>query len=390
MNLYMPAAFDLPSGLSYFNGNSLGPLTKRAKARVGEVTAQEWGAHLIRAWNTCDWMSMPARLGDRLAHLIGAGESTVMVGDTLTLKVYQALDAALAIAPNGRTVLSDTGNFPTDLYAAKQVADALILVEPEAIMDRLSKDIGVLLLTHVDYRTARVHDMKQITRAAQDRGIICIWDLAHSAGTLSLDIDQSRAEFAIGCTYKYLNGGPGAPAFIYARPDLIADINPRLVGWMGHATPFDFDLSYACGQGRERWRIGTPPVLQMAALDGALDLWDQMDLDQLETEARALGDHFIAGMDALCPGLSLVSPRLSQARGGHVSYAFDQGYALMQALIQDHQIIGDFRAPDRLRFGFSPLYNSKKQIDHLVETIASLLKTKAYEKPEYALKSRVT
>ena len=264
--------FHIPEGMIYLDGNSLGPLPKAAKARVASMMADEWGELLITGWNKAAWMAQANTLGDMIAPLIGAPAGSVTIGDTLTIKVYQALAAALELNPNRKVVLSDNGNFPADLYMARGLIDSLKqghelrVVNPEDVAANIGPDVAVLMLTEVDYRTGRKHDMAALSKAAHDAGAVVMWDLAHSAGALPVDIAGCNAEFAVGCTYKYLNGGPGAPAFIYVRPDLANTVRPALSGWLGHAAPFDFDLDYRPAAGISRMRIGTPPVIQMAAL----------------------------------------------------------------------------------------------------------------------------
>lgn len=386
MSIYRAHLFDLPSGVTYLNGNSLGPLTHASKLAVEKAVTAEWRQELIRAWNTSGWMDQPGRVGDLIAPLIGAAKGSVMVGDTLTIKLRQALEAAIKISKRGQRILSDTGNFPSDLYVAKGLSSELVLVEPEEVADSLSEDIDVLMLTEIDYRTGRRHAMNAITSIAQQMGIICVWDLAHSAGAIEVDVSISRAEFAVGCTYKYLNAGPGAPGFIYTRPDLIELASSSLVGWMGHARPFDFELEYIPGLGSERWRVGTPPVLQMAALEGALSLWQDIDLKKLQHEARILVQEMRDQVKERCPELQCISPRNC---GSHIAFEFDQGYELMQALIE-RGVIGDFRAPNILRFGFSPLYNSLDDVDRAVQALREVLETRAYEWVKYREKSKVT
>ena len=260
--------FEIPDGVIYLDGNSLGPLPKGAAVRASEVVAQEWGNELIRAWNTADWISLPKRVGDRIGRLIGAPEGSIVTGDTLSIKVYQALAAALKMRPERRVVLSDNGNFPTDLYMAQGLMGTidkgheLRTPAPEAVLDSIGEDVAVVMLTQVDYRSGRMHDMAAITKAAHAAGAVMIWDLAHSAGAVPVDMAASNAEFAVGCTYKYLNGGPGAPAFIYARPDVIENVEPAMAGWMGHEAPFAMELGYRPAMSTERLRVGTPPVVQ--------------------------------------------------------------------------------------------------------------------------------
>lgn len=387
--------FHLPEGVIYLDGNSLGPLPKTAARRVAQCVTDEWGEMLIRGWNAAGWMAQPQLLGDRLGRLIGAPEGSVVLGDTLSVKVYQALASALLMQPDRRVVLSDTGNFPSDLYMAQGLLGTLDrghelrCVAPEAVDKSLSEEIAVLMLTQVDYRTGRMHDMAALTRKAQALGIVVIWDLAHSAGAVPVDVAACGAEFAVGCTYKYLNAGPGAPAFIYVRPDLAPRITPALAGWLGHDAPFAFEPDYRPGEGIARMRVGTPPVLQMAALDAALEIWDNVDMAALRATSVALCERFIAGVEARCPELTLASPRDAARRGSQVSFRFEQGYAAMQALIA-RGVIGDFRAPDIMRFGFTPLYIDAGDVDAAVGILADVLGSRAWDRPEFQARHAVT
>ncbi|MFD1343638.1 kynureninase [Litorisediminicola beolgyonensis] len=387
--------FLLPDGILYLDGNSLGPLPRHVPERLDGTVREEWGQSLIRGWNEHGWMDMPRRIGDRIARLIGADPGTVVLGDTLSIKVHQALSAALEMRPERRLILSDSGNFPTDLYMAEGLiaeldrGHALRLGAPEDVIDRIDDSVAAVMLTHVDYRTGRLHDMEAITRAAHAAGAVMIWDLAHSAGALPLDLAGLGAEFAVGCTYKYLNGGPGAPAFIQVRPDLIDAIRPALSGWLGHAAPFAFEPSYRPGEGIERMRVGTPPVLQMAALDAALDLWDDVDMDRLRAASIRLSERFISEVEARCPELDLASPRDPEARGSQVSFRHPEGYAMMQALIADG-VIGDFRAPDLMRFGFTPLYLSEADVVAAVDVLERITRTRSWDRSEFRARARVT
>ena len=395
LSLLRKHAFDLPPGVIYLDGNSLGPLPRSVPARLQEVVTQEWGRHLIKGWNTAGWMAQPSRVGDRLAPLIGAPQGSVVMGDTLSVKVYQAVAAGLKLNPSRNVVLSDTGNFPTDLYMVEGLLRtldqgySLRTVAPDAVADAIDETVAVVMLTQVDYRTGRLHDMNAITALAHAKGAVMLWDLAHSAGAFAVDIAGSKAEMAVGCTYKYLNGGPGAPAFIYVRPDLADAVEPALSGWMGHSAPFDFEQNYRPGQGIERMRVGTPPVLQMSVLEAALALWDDVDLNELRAASVALQEQFIAGVEARIPELTLASPRDPEARGSQVSFRFDEGYAAMQALIHI-DVIGDFRAPDIMRFGFTPLYLDAGDIDEAVERLARVMSERLWDDPKFKTRNRVT
>ena len=395
MSVLRKDLFDLPEGVIYLDGNSLGPLPKSVPARVADAVSGQWGAHLIKGWNIDGWMAQPSRVGDRVGRLIGAQPGSVVMGDTLSIKVYQALSAALQMRPDRRVILSDSGNFPTDLYMAEGLirhlggTHRLHTVSPEAVMDNITNEVAAVMLTQVDYRTGRLHDMGAITRAAHAAGAVMIWDLAHSAGALPVDLAGSGAEFAVGCSYKYLNGGPGAPAFIYVRPDIADRIDPALAGWLGHAAPFAFDLDYRPAPGVERMRVGTPPVLQMTALDAALDVWEGVDMDALRAASIALSERFIAEVAVRCPDLVLASPRDPALRGSQVSFHFVHGYAAMQALIA-HGVIGDFRAPDVMRFGFTPLYIDEDDVTRAAEILARIITDRLWDDPAYHARQAVT
>jgi kynureninase len=395
MTLPRKDLFHLPEGVIYLDGNSLGPLPRAAVTRTAAALADEWGEMLIRGWNDADWIGLPARLGDRIGTLVGAPAGSVVMGDTLSIKVYQALAAALEMRPDRRVVISDSGNFPTDLYMAQGLLDTLgrghelRVVAPEDVAGALDDTVAAVMLTEVDYRTGRRHDMGAITRTAHDAGAVMIWDLAHSAGALPVALAGCGCEFAVGCTYKYLNGGPGAPAFIYVRPDLAGTVRPALQGWMGHDAPFAFDLDYRPAPGIERMRVGTPPVLQLSTLEAALTAWDGVTMEEVCAASVALMETFIEAVERRCPGLELASPRDPSARGSQVSFRFAEGYAAMRALI-DRGVIGDFRAPDIMRFGFTPLYLDEADVLAAVDVIAEVLETEAWRDEAYRTRARVT
>ena len=387
--------FELPEGVIYLDGNSLGPLPKAAAARVASTMQDEWGQMLIRGWNGAGWMAQPSTLGDKIGALIGAPAGTVVMGDTLSVKVYQAVASALKMRPERRVILSDTGNFPTDLYMVQGLIETLDrgyelrLVEPEGVEAAINSDVAAVLLTHVDYRTGRMHDMAAISERAASEGAVMIWDLAHSAGALPVDLAASGCDMAVGCTYKYLNGGPGAPAFIYVRADLSDQIAPALSGWLGHDAPFAFDLDYRPAGGIERMRVGTPPVIQLAALEAAMALWEGVDMADLRVASVALQELFIAEVEARVPALTLASPRDPAVRGSQVSFRFHEGYAAMQALIA-RGVIGDFRAPDIMRFGFTPMYLDADDVRAAVDHIAAVMDGALWDRPEFKARSKVT
>ncbi|MBM7067014.1 kynureninase [Actibacterium sp. 188UL27-1] len=387
--------FDLPEGVIYLDGNSLGPLPKGTSERLQFMLTEEWGGHLITGWNRDGWMEQPARVGNQVARLIGAPDGSVTIGDTLSIKVYQALSAALKMRPRRRVILSDSGNFPSDLYMAQGLIGQLDqgyelrIVDPEEVADAMDETVAVAMITQVDYRTGRMHDMNAITLAAHTAGAVMVWDLAHSAGAVPVDLVASNSEFAVGCTYKYLNGGPGAPAFIYVRRDIAETVDPALAGWLGHDAPFAFELDYRPAPGIGRMRVGTPPVMQMTALEHALGLWDSVDMAKVRRASVALSDCFIREVEARCPALTLVSPRDSAARGSQVSFAFDNGYAAMQALI-DRNVIGDFRAPNIMRFGFTPLYIDEADVRKAVDVIEDVINNGLWKHDKYKKQALVT
>ena len=395
MTLPRKDLFDIPAGVIYLDGNSLGPLPKSVPAKVQDMMTAEWGGMLIRGWNAAGWMDQPARVGDKVGELIGAPAGSVVMGDTLSIKVFQALASALAMRHERRVILSDQGNFPTDLYMAEgliKLKDAgyeLRLVAPEDVVGAIDETIAAVMLTQVDYRSGRMHDMNGVTRAAHDAGAVMIWDLAHSAGAVEVDLAGSNCEFAIGCTYKYLNGGPGAPAFIYVRPDLVAAVEPALSGWLGHRAPFAFDIAYQPAPSIDRMRVGTPSVIQMTALEEALKVWDGVTMAEIRAACVSLSDLFIREVEARCPELTLASPRDAAMRGSQVSFAFEHGYAAMQALIE-RGVIGDFRAPNIMRFGFTPLYLDDDDIHAAVDIMADVLGNRLWDDPKYKTVSRVT
>lgn len=365
------AQFDLPAGVIYLDGNSLGALPRATAARVQQVVQGEWGRDLIKSWNAAGWIDLPRRVGDKIARLVGAAPGELVVADSTSVNLFKVLSAALAIAaadaPQRRVILSERHNFPTDLYIAESLARergcALKLVEADAIEAALDGgDVAVLLLTQVNYRSGRLHDMAALTARAHAGGALAVWDLAHSAGALPVDLNGSRADFAVGCGYKYLNGGPGAPAFVWAHARHAERGWQPLAGWMGHAAPFDFTPGYRPAPGMQRYLCGTPAVLAMAALEVGVDSVLAAEplggMAALRAKSVDLSELFLAQVEARCAGfgLALASPRDPARRGSQVCFTHaDAAHAAVQALIA-RSVVGDFRAPDILRFGFAPLY----------------------------------
>lgn len=389
------ALFELPKNMIYLDGNSLGPLPKSAVGRVADMMTHQWGEMLITGWNKAGWMQQPVDLGNRLGRLIGAEKDHLVVGDTLSIKVYQALASALAMRPDRKVILTDSGNFPSDLYMAEGLIKSfnqgheLRVVASEEIPEHISEDVAVTLITEIDYRTGRMHDMANISSRAHAAGALTIWDLAHSAGAIEVDLAKAKADFAVGCTYKYLNGGPGSPGFIYVAPRHSDIAQPALSGWLGHAAPFAFERKYRAGPSIERMRVGTPSVIASASLESALDIWDMVEMSDVRTTSMSLSDLFINIIEASCPMLKLASPRDATLRGSQVSFYFQDGYAAIQALIA-RGVVGDFRAPNIMRFGFTPLYIDKGDVLAACEIIGDVMQNSLWNKPEYKIKARVT
>lgn len=390
------AMFDIPEGMTYLNGNSLGPMPKAAPEAMMRFLNDEWRTELIKGWNTKGWFMQTNTLGDRIAKLVGAANDTIVVSDTLSVKVFQAVGAGLALVPDRKVVLSDTGNFPTDLYMVQGLVKLkddgyeLRTVAPESVLDAITDEIAVVMVTEVDYRTGRKHDMQAIVDKAHSVGAVVVWDLAHSAGAIPVDLGGTDVDFAVGCTYKFLNAGPGGPAFIYVAPRLIESVEPVLSGWYGHEAPFAFDTDFRPMPGKiDRMRIGTPSIASFALLEAALDIWDEVDLQDVRKRAIELMELFISEVEARCPGVTLTGPRDMNERGSHVSFKFEHGYPCMQALI-DRKVIGDFRAPDMMRFGITPLFVDESDIMRAVDTLEDILKTESYKEERFNIRSKVT
>ncbi|QND50550.1 kynureninase (plasmid) [Phyllobacterium sp. 628] len=390
--------FELPQGVIYLDGNSLGALPKTVKARVARTISEEWGEQLIRSWNTAGWVHLPQQVGGKIGRLIGAQDGCVVAADSTSINLFKVLSAALSLNPDRTGIVSERENFPTDLYIAQGVAKQIgqghqlaLAGKPGDIPAMLTSDVAVLMLTHVNYRTGYRHDMAAITKAAHDKGILVIWDLAHSAGAMAIDLAGADADFAIGCGYKYLNGGPGAPAFLYVNPRHHGGFRQPLSGWFGHRAPFEFEAAYAPSNGIEQYLCGTPQVLGLVAMDEALALWEDVDMAALRAKSVALCDFFIQEVEVFADefGLKLVTPRNAEQRGSQVSYSCDNGYAIMQALIA-RGVIGDFRAPDIIRFGFTPLYLSFAEVSGAVTILRDILATRSWDAPEYKVRGAVT
>ncbi|MEZ5646820.1 MAG: kynureninase [Burkholderiaceae bacterium] len=406
--------FSLPPGTIYLDGNSLGVLPASAPARVAQVVTQEWGTDLIQSWNRHGWFELPRKVGDKIARLIGAGPGEVVATDSTSVNLFKVLSAAIrmvqADAPLRRKVVSERSNFPTDLYIAeglcRQHGMELVLVEPEDIATVLATDVAILMLTHVNYRTGAMHDMAAVTAAAHAEGILAVWDLAHSAGAVPVDLMAARADFAVGCGYKYLNGGPGAPAFVWVHPQHTDRFWQPLSGWWGHATPFAFTPDYQPAPGITRYQCGTQPMISLAALECGVDTVLAAEVHggmaALRAKSLALTDLFIRLVEERCGdhGLGLATPREHARRGSQVCLTRENGddsgaYAIVQALIA-RGVVGDFRAGDGgrhkdiLRFGFTPLYIGYEDVWHAVEHLIQVLESGEWQRPEFNRKHAVT
>jgi kynureninase len=388
--------FTLPPGIVYLLGNSLGALPRRTPERVARTVESEWGAHLGASWNTAGWWDLPESTGDRIAPLIGAGPGQVLAGDSTSVNIFKAVTAALPLRPGRRVIVSDLDNFPTDRYVVEGAARALGSYEIRDIgviglEEALGPDVALVLLSQVDYRTGAMRDMAAVTAQVHAAGAVMIWDLCHSAGAVPVALGE--ADFAVGCTYKYLNGGPGAPAYIYVAPRHQEAVHNVLSGWHGHAAPFDFEAHYRPAPGVRRFATGSPPVLSYAALNASLDIWERVDMREVRAKSSALTSLFIDLVDELTAGLAaapvLVTPRDPDRRGSQVSYRHPAGYPVVRALV-DRGVVGDYREPDIVRFGFAPLYLRYVDVYDAATTLAEVLGKELWRDERYARRLTVT
>ena len=404
--------FSIPDGVIYLDGNSLGVLPKTTAAAVAKTVEQEWGNGLIRSWNTADWVNAPRRCGDKIARLIGANAGEVIACDSTSVNLFKALLTALALQSltsdqsQRNVIISDIDNFPTDLYIAQGVRDLLTQenidlkfvkrTEMEAAITALGERTAVVMLTQVDYRTGERYDMKAITALVQSKGALMLWDLAHSTCAFPVELNACNADLAVGCSYKYVNGGPGAPAFVFAAKRHLdtldaAGTSAPISGWFAHEAPFAFDPLFRVVRGIERFTVGTPPILQFAALEASLDMWITVDMQALRDASVVLTERFIKEVESQCAGfgLTLATPRDAKVRGSQVSFRHVEGYAIMQALIA-RGVIGDFRAPDILRFGFTPLYINEDDVVKAVAHFRTVMTSREYERAEFQARGKVT
>lgn len=393
----MRAQFRIPANTIYLDGNSLGAMPRTTPERVSKAVEEEWGEDLIRSWNKHGWIELPQRCGAKIADLIGAAANEVVVADSTSVNLFKLLAAALRMRPERKVILSDKGNFPTDLYVAQGLIDLLDkghelrLVEPEEVFETIDNSVALVMLTQTDYRSGRLHDMSQITAQAHAAGALMLWDLAHSAGAFPVDLRGANADFAVGCGYKYLNGGPGAPAFLFVAERLQDQVRPPLSGWMGHEAPFLFDREYRPADGISRNLCGTPAILSMTALDAGLDIMQKAGMTAIREKSVRMTELFIDLVETHCAdcGFELYGPRDPEIRGSQVSFRHAHGYPIMAALI-DRGVIGDFRAPDILRFGFTPLYLRYGDIWDAVQILRDIITDKSWDQPKFHKRQAVT
>ncbi len=389
------ARFDLPADTIYLDGNSLGAMPANVPARMTYAIEHEWAQGLIRSWNDADWYPAPQRTGNRIARLIGAGQGEVIVADSTSVNLFKVLVAATRMRPGRSVILAERTNFPTDVYIAASAAEMtgceLRCVDPEEVMAAIDENVAIVSLTHVNYKTGKRYDMEAVTRRAHEAGALVVWDLCHTAGAMPVDLNGCEADFAVGCGYKYLNGGPGAPAFVFVASRHLEQVRQPLSGWHGHAQPFAFTHEYAPHSGIDRMLTGTAPQLGLIALESALEAFDGVDMDALRDKSVSLCDLFIELADQELAGLgfTLASPRDAAQRGSQVSLRHAQGYAIMQALIA-RNIIGDFRAPDILRFGFAALYVRHIDIWDTIAALKDIVESGAWNTEAFLTRKSVT
>ena len=388
--------FVIPQGVIYLDGNSLGPLPRAAVDLFSRTIEQQWGQDLIKSWNSAGWFDMPLRLGDRISALIGASPGQAVVCDTTSINLYKAICAAIGLRPDRDVIVAEAGSFPTDLYivegAMKSAGRPMQrrLVSPDSPLEALLDDrVAVVVLSHVDYRTGALLDVAAITKKIHDVGALVVWDLCHSAGVIEFAFDAHQIDFAVGCTYKYLNGGPGSPAFIAVASRHQATASHPLSGWWGHAAPFDFHRDFRPNAGIKRFLCGTQPIISLRGVDAALDALEGVTVAALRQKSLALTELFIGRVSALLPDLEIVTPRDGALRGSQVAMTFEHGYEIVQAMIE-RGIIGDFRAPDIMRFGFAPLYLRFADVWDAAEILAECVRAEVWRDPRYGQRSTVT
>ena len=387
--------FILPEGVTYLDGNSLGALPRATPGRLAAVVEQEWGRGLIRSWNDAGWIGLPARVGDKIGRLVGAPEGTVVAADSTSINVFKLLSAALRLRPGRRVILSEAGNFPTDLYIAEGLAallgqgHKLRLVAADEVAGALGPDVAVALLTHVDYRTGAMHDMAAVTAAAHAVGALVLWDLAHSAGAVPVDLAGADADLAVGCGYKFLNGGPGAPAFLYVAGRLQDGVRYPITGWLGHADPFAFDPGYRAAPGIGAAVVGTPSVLAMAALEVGVDIALRAPMAAVRAKSLRQASLLMELVAQHCPGAEPVTPADDNRRGSQVSFRHPEAYAVMQAMIAQG-VIGDFRAPDLMRFGITPLTLRYADVWDAAAALGGVLASGEWREARFRVRNRVT
>ena len=386
--------FSLPKDVIYLDGNSLGALPNAAPAALAQTAELQWGEDLIASWNKHEWIDWPKKIAAKVAPIVGARPGELLIADSTSVCLFKLLAAAVGARPDLKTILTQEANFPTDLYVAQGLAEMLGLevnaVAAGKVLDAIDENTAVVTLTHVDYRSAATHDMRAVNEAAHAAGALTVWDLSHSAGAIELDLDGSGCDLAVGCGYKYLNGGPGAPAFIYVAERLQDELTNSLQGWMGHVEPFAFVDKYRPSSGIGRFLTGTPSILAMAALEAGIATFDDISMTDVQAKSRKLSQLFVHEVETRCGDeVRLASPREPAERGSHVVFAHADGYAVMQALIA-RGVIGDFRAPDLMRFGFTPLYTRYADVVRAAEILAHLLENREWDQPRFKARAKVT
>ncbi len=390
--------FLLPPDVIYLDGNSLGALTKRSKNRIAKVTENEWGNDLIHSWNSNHWIDLPSKIGDKIADIIGSERGQVIACDSTSINLFKALACALSINNDRAIVVSQKDNFPTDLYMVQGLSALLgeancqlKSVASKELEQSLDESVAVLMLTHVNFRSGEIHDMLKLTSLAQQKGILVLWDLAHSAGAIELELDRCNVDFAVGCGYKYLNGGPGAPAFVYASKRHHSNLSQPLSGWMGHRSPFAFEHDYRAGEGMNQFLCGTPNILSMAALDASLEVFELCTMAELRSKSLALSELFIELLEhSHCLNdFVLESPLDTSKRASQVALSHEQAFSISQALI-GHKVIVDYREPNIIRFGFTPLYCRFKDVYRAVKILENIIENKLHDQPKYHRRNAVT
>ena len=390
--------FILPENVIYLDGNSLGALPRKTVGDMEKTIQEDWAKGLIRSWNDAEWITMPQRLGNKIAPLIGANPGEVVVVDSTSVNLFKVLVAALRLRKGRNIIVSEKANFPSDLYVMEGVMEMTGAYErrlfdegDEAVEELIDESVAVVMLCHVNYKTGQIHDLQRITQAAHSKGALVIWDLSHGAGVIPIDLSSNDVDFAVGCTYKYLNGGPGAPAYLYVNESLLSNVTQPLTGWLGHSDPFAFDIDYKPANNISKFVCGTPPILSYAAVESGLELFERVSIKAIREKGKRMTDLFIGLMEQECAsfGFELLSPRDAELRGCQIAYSHPDGFPIIQALVS-HGVVGDFRAPNILRFGFTPLYIRYNDVWETVMRLKKIMQSEEWTQPEFSRRGIVT